>query len=195
MKQILEMLKKNETSIRQISKITGCTYGNLLKGSKKPIKGLPYDPSAINEEEIERIVKAKLGDTFETFDWTDLIAVATEPRVKTEWIDFETGETMKFKRGHGKADPETIYTVIFETDTHVVLNPNIGTEPRVIAKTTLRLFGAYNVYAEPVEEVGSALSSEVDTEVDYEALEQQVEEENIAAEKIIKKSARRSSKK
>lgn len=160
----IDLLKNNQTSIRKIASVVGCSYGNLLKASKQPVPGKPYDPTEINFEQLEKAIRNKLQDSYDEFDW-ELCITESAHNNEGQTISTDVGDHIQFKRGHGKNDPDATYTVVFKTETHVVLESNKSTEPRVIALGTLKLFGAYNVTEHEMSEVDEGLTMESVTKV------------------------------
>ena len=55
-----ELFASNETlSLRKLALVTEVSYGVLLKASKKPIAGVPYDPTNVNYDEIDKVFAAR----------------------------------------------------------------------------------------------------------------------------------------
>ena len=99
-------------SLRKIALATNVTYGILLKASKKPIEGIPYDPANVNYEAIDEVLNRREIDLSEL----DLIAIAGEARTKaTKEVDLQMNQQYKL-RGQ-----ETVYEIVALTKSHVCL--------------------------------------------------------------------------
>ena len=58
-------------SIRKVAHATGINYGVLLKKSKEPIVGLPYDPEFTNWVALEEKLTSK-GVDWATLNWDEM---------------------------------------------------------------------------------------------------------------------------
>lgn len=116
-------------SLKKICEVTNICYQYALKASKKPIPNMPYDPTSINYEEVDKIFERK-GVDLSSYDWKSLEdEIATiVPINKIE--DFEVDVEFTLREIEEKKG--TIYKVIFTTETHIVFMSNESTQPRVM---------------------------------------------------------------
>lgn len=112
-------------SLKRICDELGLCYQYVLKASKQPIPGQAYDPSAINYQAIEKIVANKKADV-SSVDWAAIEASTkvVEPINKPE--DFQVGTSFTL-RGN-----DSVWTVVYQTITHVVFVADADTQPRVM---------------------------------------------------------------
>ena len=126
-----ENLRTNypKLSLKKICEVTNVCYQYVLKASKKPIPNMPYDPTAINYDEVDKIFESKDVD-LSSYDWKSLedeiATIVPINKIEDFKIDVEfTLREVEEKKG-------TIYKVIFTTETHVVFMSNESTQPRVM---------------------------------------------------------------
>lgn len=113
-------------SLRKIALATDVSYGSLLKASKKPIAGVPYDPANVNYEEVDAVLARKEID----LSTLDLVAIAGEARAKaTKEADLAVGEKFTI-RGR-----EEQYVIVALTKTHICIQ---ATEPNEYGEEVLR---------------------------------------------------------
>ena len=127
----IETIRTNypKLSLKKICEVTGVCYQYVLKASKQPIEGKPYDPADFNYTAVEKIFARKEVD-FESYDWktiSDEIVIAA-PVSKIE--DFKVGTEFQLRETEDKKG--TIYSVIFTTESHIVFMSNESTQPRVM---------------------------------------------------------------
>lgn len=127
----IETIRTNypKLSLKKICEVTGVCYQYVLKASKQPIEGKPYDPTDFNYTAVEKIFARKEVD-FESYDWktiSDEIVIAA-PVSKIE--DFKVGTEFQLRETEDKKG--TIYSVIFTTESHIVFMSNESTQPRVM---------------------------------------------------------------
>ena len=125
-------------SLRKLAAAANLSYPVLLKRSKAPVDGQPYDPEAINwravaEYAIDHYVH------FEDLDWEALNA--TKQRAGTvgagkSLSDYKVGQKVWLRR-----DNEVPYQIVYMTETHVVLLQDGSTEPIAWSATTFLLNG------------------------------------------------------
>lgn len=133
MKTKYVMEKYENVSIRRFAKAVEVNYNMLLKASKKPIEGVPYDPTAINYDAIDAIIERKEID-LKKIDWE---AVNAEPtRASTATLsknidDFNVGAKVYLREDNEKA-----YEVLYKTETHIVIMKEGSTEPRALSHST-----------------------------------------------------------
>jgi len=139
----------NETlSLKKLSQETKTPYSTLLRAIHAPVAGQAYDPDAVNMDAIETALKLKMGaEAFAMYDFEALI----EENSGSATLDLTIGNKITIKRGGGLRDVASIYTIVFVTATHVVLDSDTSTEPRVVGIKTLKLFGAQPVEVEAAD--------------------------------------------
>lgn len=128
----LETIRSNypKLSLKRIAETTGVCYQYALKASKKPIPNQPYDPSAFNYAEVEKIFERK-SINLADYDWSAIEAeIATiVPISKIEefavGVEFTLREANEDKVG-------IVYTVVYTTETHIVFQAVSSTQPRVM---------------------------------------------------------------
>lgn len=99
-------------SLRKIALAADVTYGILLKASKKPIAGVPYDPECVNYGAIDEVLAKRNIDLSEL----DLIAIAGEARAKAiKENDISIGDVYTLRGG------EVSYVVVALTKSHICL--------------------------------------------------------------------------
>lgn len=120
-------------SIRRFAEAVEVNYNMLLKASKKPIEGVPYDPTAINYDAIDAIIEKKEID-LDNIDWE---AVNEKPsRFNTAVLsknidDFKVGDKVYLRE-----DNETPFEILYKTGTHVVIMKENTSEPRALSHST-----------------------------------------------------------
>lgn len=104
-------------SIRKLAQATGLNYAVLLKKSKEPIPGEPYDPSATNWKALEQALSKKNIDYTE-LEWERLNNTPKRGRYgKCPTIDdFNVGDLVYLRHSS-----DTPYKILFKTETHIVL--------------------------------------------------------------------------
>ncbi len=140
---ISELLKQKfeqypNASLRKLAAATNTSYPVLLKRSKAPIVGQPYDPEATNWTAVAEYLEAHEID-IEDLDWEALNA--TKQRAGTVGVgkslsDYEVGQKVWLRR-----DNEVPYQIVYMTETHVVLLQDDSTEPIAWSATTFLLNG------------------------------------------------------
>lgn len=135
MKSINEIRNSFPTvSLKRICDELGLCYQYVLKASKQPIANTAYDPEAFNDEAVAKIVERKGVDT-DSVDWAAIAAEAKAATPVGKPEDFTMGTTFKLRESKELQEqgisPE--YTVVYETDTHVVFHISDGSQaPRVM---------------------------------------------------------------
>ena len=125
-------------SLRKLAAATNTSYPVLLKRSKAPIVGQPYDPEATNWAAVAEYLEAHEID-IEDLDWEALNA--TKQRAGTVGVgkslsDYAVGQKVWLRR-----DNEVPYQIVYMTETHVVLLQDDSTEPIAWSATTFLLNG------------------------------------------------------
>ena len=124
-------------SLRKLAAATGVNYGVLLKKSKDPIPGEAYDPEATNWAALEAKLTAKEVD-WTTLDWE---AMNEGPNRKGTALQkdiaaFNVGDKVYLRRNN-----TTPYTILYKTETHVVIMLDGTTEPQAWANNTFLING------------------------------------------------------
>lgn len=112
-------------SLKRVCDVLEIGYQYILKTSKQPIAGQPYDPATTNYAAVQAILDRK-GIKLEDTDWAvvENSVVTFEPINKRE--DFEIGCEFKLR-----AD-DSVYALHMSTATHVVFMAVDSTQPRVM---------------------------------------------------------------
>ena len=106
-------------SLRKLALAVDVCYGVLLKASKKPIAGVPYDPTNVNYAEVDAVL-ARKGIDISTLD---LVAIAGEARAKaTKEVDLAVGDKFTI-RGR-----EEQYVIVALTKTHICIQATEANE-------------------------------------------------------------------
>ena len=124
-------------SLRKLAAATDVNYGVLLKKSKDPIPGEAYDPEATNWAALEAKLTAK-GVDWTTLDWE---AMNEGPNRKGTALQkdiaaFKVGDKVYLRRNN-----TTPYTILYKTETHVVIMLDGTTEPQAWANNTFLING------------------------------------------------------
>lgn len=132
-----EAMLANETvSLRKLAITTEATYNVLLKASKAPISGVPYDPTSINYEEVEKKLVAKIGqEKFDAIDWKALSESVTA--VSNLKDPVEVGDRVILR------DRQAFYAVVYKTASHVVIQAEGTDAPRAMSNGTFEHLGGH----------------------------------------------------
>lgn len=125
-------------SLRKLAAATNLSYPVLLKRSKAPVVGQPYDPEATNWKAVAEYVVSH-DVHLEDLDWEALNAPkqrAGTVGVGKSLSDYEVGQKVWLRR-----DNEVPYQIVYMTETHVVLLQDDSTEPIAWSATTFLLNG------------------------------------------------------
>lgn len=120
-------------SIRRFAEAIGVNYNMLLKASKKPIEGVPYDPTAINYDAIDKIIEKK-EINLDEIDWE---AVNEKPSRNSTAVlsknidDFNVGDKVYLRE-----DNESPFEILYKTGTHIVIMKEGTSEPRALSHST-----------------------------------------------------------
>lgn len=136
----LESLMKQypNVSLRKLALSLELSYGWILKCSKKPIPGQPYDPDAVNYEEVAKTF-ARKGIDLNALDWESLNESTQTSRGILLTKDMEA-----FRTGHYvylREDNEVPFEICYKTDTHIVIMKVGSTEPRAWSHSTFLMKG------------------------------------------------------
>lgn len=124
-------------SLRKLAQATGINYGALLKKSKDPIPGQPYDPEAINWDALEEKLESK-GVDWNTLNWEVLNAGPNRKgaALQKDIGAFQVGDKVYLRRNN-----TTPYVILYKTKTHVVIMLEGSTEPQAWANNTFLING------------------------------------------------------
>lgn len=130
----------NNLSIRNFSNTIGISYHMLLKASKKPIPGVPYNPEEVNYAAMDEMI-AKKEINLDDYDWQAIndSFVRQSSTVIKDVSQFKAG--MQVYLRNNKTVP---YNIIYTTDTHVVIMLDGSTEPQAWKWSTFMFHGPSN---------------------------------------------------
>lgn len=128
------MEKYENVSIRKLAANTGINYGILLKLSKQPIAGVPYDPEAINYAAVEEKLTKK-NVNIDNLDW-DAMNVGRAVTLSKSVEDFKVGDEVYLRKNN-----EVPYVIVYKTETHVVIMLKGTSEPQAWSNNTFMLNG------------------------------------------------------
>lgn len=117
-------------SLKRICDELGLCYQFILKKSKEPITGKPYDPNEINYEAIDKVL-AKKDIDFESIDWNEINEQSKKAEPINQISDFDIDTRFKLRESN-----EKIFEVIFITESHIVFMERNKTQPRVMNHDT-----------------------------------------------------------
>ena len=124
-------------SLRKLAIACELSYGWILKRSKEPVPGMPYDPDYVNYEAVAQTF-AKKGIDLTTVDW-DALNESTVNRGTqlTKNMDaFQVGQKVYLRE-----DNTTPFEICYKTDTHIVIMKDGTTEPRAWSHATFLMKG------------------------------------------------------
>ena len=124
-------------SLRKLAQATNINYGVLLKKSKDPIPGQPYDPAAINWAALEEKLTSK-GVDWNNLNWSELNA---GPNRKGTSLQKDIGAFKVGDKVYLRRDNTTPYEILYKTDTHVVIMKVGTSEPQAWANNTFLING------------------------------------------------------
>ena len=135
-------------SLRKLAIATNSTYGIMLKKSKDPIPGVSYDPDAINWAAVESYL-IKRGVDLREVDWDALNEpTSRKGTIVKDLTQFNVGDKVYLRR-----EPTTPYTVLYKTETHIVIILEGSSEPLAWNNNTFLLNGPqFEPRAEKAEE-------------------------------------------
>lgn len=125
-------------SLRKLALSLELSYGWILKCSKKPIAGQPYDPDAINYDEVAKTF-ARKGINLAELDWESLNESTQTSRgiLLTKDMDaFQVGQKVYLRE-----DNEVPFDICYKTDSHIVIMKEGSTEPRAWSHSTFLMKG------------------------------------------------------
>lgn len=125
-------------SLRKLALSLELSYGWILKCSKKPIPGQPYDPDAVNYEEVAKTF-ARKGIDLEALDWESLNESTQTSRgilLTKDMEAFQVGQKVYLRE-----DNEVPFDICYKTETHIVIMKEGATEPRAWSHSTFLMKG------------------------------------------------------
>ncbi len=152
------LLAQHESvSLRKLAITTDTTYTLLLKASKKPLVGTPYDPTQVNYQEIASYFNRR-KIALDELDWASLEETTQRSgNVIKDVSKFEVGQKV-YLRKHAT----TPYTILLKTETHIVVMLDGTTEPQSWSHNTFLLYGPQlTARAEKREQVAEEAESKV----------------------------------
>ena len=110
---IKELFAKEENiSLRKLAVTADVSYQMLLKAAKKPVAGEVYDATAINYDEVEKLLTKK-GFDIETLNIEDLKKEVQSKALKAEDIDMKALYTIR--------NSDEVYEVAYITSEMICL--------------------------------------------------------------------------
>ena len=137
-KSLKEYFEEYENaSIRKLANVTGINYGILLKKSKEPIAGQPYDPEAINWAAVEEKLQSKNID-YSELDWEALNEGRSHrgSSLIKDMDAFTVGKKVYLRR-----DNNVPFEIVYKTDTHIVIMQEGKSEPLAWSHNTFLING------------------------------------------------------
>lgn len=158
-----EALKKGfeanpNATVRKLANSCGVkNYMGLLNASRKPVAGMTYDPDALNYDAMAKVL-LRNGFDAANIDWAEVAAETqrTPGTVVKDLSAFEVGMKVYLRR-----EPTTPYTIVYKTETHIVLLLEGSTEPLAWKNTTL-LFNGPQFTPREAKPADADTSEEVD---------------------------------
>lgn len=158
-----EALKKGfeanpNATVRKLANSCGVkNYMGLLNASRKPVAGMTYDPDALNYDAMAKVL-LRNGVDAATIDWAEVAAEAqrTPGTVVKDLSAFDVGMKVYLRR-----EPTTPYTIVYKTETHIVLLLEGSTEPLAWKNTTF-LFNGPQFAPREAKPADADTSEEVD---------------------------------
>lgn len=132
------MAKYPNVSLRKLALSLELSYGWILKCSKKPIAGQPYDPNAVNYEEVAKTFERK-GIDLSKLDWESLNEASQTSRgisLQKDMSAFQVGGKVYLRE-----DNEVPFEITYKTETHIVIMKVGSTEPRAWSHSTFLMKG------------------------------------------------------
>lgn len=115
-------LHKN-VSLRKVAQAIGLNYQTMLKASKQPVVGQPYNPDELNFDAVAQYIAKNEAATeaFNEIDWVEMDASAQAGRQAQLSKDIDDPMFDVGKQVYLRINPTIPYTIIFKTGTHIVL--------------------------------------------------------------------------
>ena len=124
-------------SLRKLATACELSYGWILKKSKEPVEGMPYDPNFVNYEAVAQTF-AKKGIDLASLDWASLDEAVLRRGVQlTKNMDaFQVGGEIYLRE-----DNTTPFVICYKTESHIVIMKKGSTEPRAWSHATFLMKG------------------------------------------------------
>ena len=132
------LTKYTNVSLRKLSIASGLNYQSLLKASKKPTVGVEYNPDEVNFIEVAKVF-IKGEKALEDIDFEELNNATNSGRVSTlskNVDDFKVGDKVYLR-----TNATIPYTIIYKTNTHVVIMLEGTEEPLAWSNSTFLFKG------------------------------------------------------
>lgn len=132
------LTKYTNVSLRKMALATGVNYQSLLKASKKPIPGVEYNPDEVNFVEVVKVfIRAEKSP--EDINFEALNNATNSGRVSTlskNMDDFKVGDKVYLR-----TNATIPYTIIYKTNTHIVIMLEGTEEPLAWSHSTFLFKG------------------------------------------------------
>lgn len=134
-----ELLKKqmetySNVTVRKLANSLELSYGKLLKASRAPEPGVPYDPEAINYKALAEVIGV---DKILDANWEEMNSKeATNSTLAKDMEGFKVGDKVYIRR-----DNEKPYEIIHMTNTHIVIQQVETDTPQVWSNGTFLING------------------------------------------------------
>lgn len=132
------LTKYTNVSLRKLSIASGLNYQSLLKASKKPTVGVEYNPDEVNFVEVAKVFIR--GDkALKDIDFEELNNATNSGRVSTlskNMDDFKVGDKVYLR-----TNATIPYTIIYKTNTHIVIMLEGTEEPLAWSNSTFLFKG------------------------------------------------------
>lgn len=143
-------------SLRKLAEAINVSYPTILKASKKPVAGKPYDPTVWNFDALDELV-AKKEVNLDDLNWEAMNTKTTKATLIKDHSAFNVGDKV-YLRKHATIP----YNIIYKTETHIVLILEGTQEPIAWNLNTFMLQGPS--FNPRVEKVDTDSNSSIDTE-------------------------------
>lgn len=135
LKQLMEQYP--HVTLRKLAIACEISYGWVLKCSKEPIAGVPFDPTAVNYEKVATTFNKKNID-LHALDWEALNAstVRRGTSLSKDMSAFNVGDKVYLRE-----DNEHPFEICYKTETHIVILKEGTTEPHAWSHGTFLMKG------------------------------------------------------
>lgn len=150
--------KHPNATVRKLANSCGIkNYMGLLNASRKPVAGMTYDPDALNYDAMAKVL-LRNGVDAASINWAEVAAATqrTPGTVVKDLSAFNVGMKVYLRR-----EPTTPYTIVYKTETHIVLLLEGSTEPLAWKNTTF-LFNGPQFTPREAKPADADTSEEVD---------------------------------
>lgn len=132
------LTKYTNVSLRKLSIASGLNYQSLLKASKKPTVGVEYNPDEVNFVEVAKVF-IRGEKALKDIDFEELNNATNSGRVSTlskNMNDFKVGDKVYLR-----TNATIPYTIIYKTNTHIVIMLEGTEEPLAWSNSTFLFKG------------------------------------------------------